>query len=128
MATASNNGVFIWSAIQGKPFGEIWDAQIWQADYWIIPKNGSQKNLAFDFVKFATGAEPLAAQASYISHGPARFSSQALVGNHYELGIDMKPEIPTSPQNFSNALAKDHDFWAANRNRLGARFSSWIAE
>ena len=50
-----------------------------------------------NFLNFATDTQRLADQAKYIAYGPARASSQPLVGKHADLGIDMAPHMPTNP-------------------------------
>lgn len=113
---------------QSHPIDVLWDAQVWAADYWVIPKGSPNKALALDFIHFSTATEQLAAQASYIAYGPARQSSYALIGNHHSTHVDMKPLMPTAPQNMLNALQHDEAFWAQNGGALVARFEAWIAE
>lgn len=128
MTTAYNGRVFNEVALNEKSYGMVWDAQVWDIDLWVIPKGAPNKDLALEFVHFSTAAEQLAKQASYISYAPARQSSYALVGKHFELDIDMKPYMPVAPQNFQRALQTDNDFWAANQQTLDDRFASWLAE
>ena len=128
MTTNYNARVFNESAINGQPFGTLWDAQVWDLDLWVIPRASRNKDLALDFIKFATATPQLANQASYISYGPARQSSFEQVGNHFELNIDMKPNLPTAPQNFQRALQTDHAFWSANQESLNARFATWRSQ
>ena len=105
----------------------LWDGQIWDMDLWVVPKGSPNKTLAMDFVRFATATEQLAAQASYIAYGPARKSSQPLVGTYFDADIDMKPYMPTAPQNFQNALQSSSEFWMANQESLNTRFNAWIS-
>lgn len=58
-----------------------------------------------DFIRFATGTEPLAKQTKYISYGPARTSSMALVAE------ETKPHLPTAPDNLAHALQTDAAWW-----------------
>lgn len=125
MTTSYNGRVFNETVGSDRTFATLWDAQVWNMDLWVIPKGTANLDLAMDFVRFSTATEQLARQASYISYGPARRSSYALVGNHFELNIDMKPNLPTAPQNFRRVLQTDHEFWAANSEVLNERFSSW---
>lgn len=113
---------------QTHPIDILWDVQVWDADYWVVPKGSPNKVLALDFIHFSTATEQLAAQASFIAFGPARRSSYTLVGNHHETHIDMKPLMPTAPQNMLNALQHDEVFWAQNGADLVTRFEAWIAE
>jgi hypothetical protein len=77
---------------------------------------------------FSTATEQLAGQASYISYGPTRVSSSALVGAFDgKPDLKMAPQMPTAPDNFKNALQNDFEFWADNQDELNERFNAWLA-
>lgn len=128
MTTAYNGRIFNAVAGEGKPFEIVWDGQIWDLDLWVIPKGANNKDAAFDFLKFSTSTEQLAAQASYISYGPARKSSSPLVGKYHNKDIDMGPQMPTNPANLSNAVQSNFEFWADNSDQLNERFNAWLAK
>ena len=70
---------------------------------------------------FATGSKPLADQAKYISYGPARSSSMALIAD------EVKPMLPTTPENSENALQTDAAWWAEHQDELTQKFEAWLA-
>lgn len=39
----------------------------------------------------------------------------------------MKQHIPTAPDNLTNALAADAEFWADYEDELNERFTAWLA-
>ena len=80
------------------------------------------------YLKFATDTQRLADQSKYISYGPARASSAALVGTHADTGIDMKPHMPTNPENFKNPIIKNAEWWANNKDDMNERFNAWLAK
>ncbi|MEM0988574.1 MAG: polyamine ABC transporter substrate-binding protein [Pseudomonadota bacterium] len=128
MTTAYNGRIFNAVAAEDKPFNIIWDGQVWDLDLWIIPKGAPNKDAAMDFMAFSTDTERLAGQASWISYGPTRQSSSALVGSyHSKPDLKMGPQMPTAPDNFSNALQNDFEFWADNQDELNERFNAWLA-
>ena len=127
MTTAYNGRIFNAAANEGKSFEIVWDGQIMDLDLWVIPKGAPHLDLAMDFVAFSTATEQLAAQASWISYGPARKSSGALVGNFHDSDMDMAPHMPTAASNLSNALLNDFEFWADNQDELNERFNAWLA-
>ena len=128
MTTAYNGRIFNAVAGEGKPFAIVWDGQIWDLDLWVIPKGAPNKDLAMDFLKYSTGTKALAAQASYISYGPARQSSSPLVGKYHNKDIDMGPQMPTAPNNLKNAVQSNFSFWADNADQLKERFNAWLAK
>ncbi len=129
MTTAYNGRIFNAVAAEGKPFGIVWDSQIFDFDLWVMPKGAPHKAAAMDFVAFSTATEQLAAQASYISYGPARKSSAPLVGNYItKPDLAMGPQMPTAPENFKTAIQNDFEFWADNADQLNERFNTWLAK
>lgn len=129
MTTAYNGRIFNAVAGESKPFNIVWDGQIWDLDLWVIPKGAKNKDLAMDFLKFSTSTKPLAAQASWISYGPARKSSSPLVGKFAtDESIDMAPQMPTNPDNMVNSVQSNFEFWADNADQLNERFNAWLAK
>jgi putative spermidine/putrescine transport system substrate-binding protein len=129
MTTAYNGRIFNAVAAEDKPFKIVWDSQIFDLDLWVIPKGAPNKDKAMEFLAFSTATEQLAAQASYISYGPARKSSSALVGSYAtKPDLAMGPQMPTAPENFKTAIQNDFEFWADNQDELNERFNSWLAK
>jgi len=128
MTTAYNGRIFGAAVGEGKPFTIVWDGQILDFDLFVIPKGAPNKALAMDFIKFATDTKRLADQAKYISYGPARKSSSALVGMYKDGKTKMGPHMPTAPNNMKNALVNNFAFWADHKSELNERFNAWIAK
>ncbi len=128
MASAYNGRLFSAIVENKQPVGMMWDAQLFELDGYIIPKNAPHLKEAMAYVKFATDTKRQADQAKFISYGPARKSSSKLVGKHAELGIDMAPHMPTAPANSKNVLYKDINFWADHKDELSEKFEAWLAK
>ena len=128
MTTAYNGRIFNAVAAEGKPFTIVWDGQVYDIDLWAIPKGAKNKDLAMEFLAFSTATEQLAAQASWISYGPVRKASAALVSSyHNQPDLKMAPHMPTDPKNFKNAIQNDYAWWADNQDELNERFNAWLA-
>lgn len=125
-ASAYNGRIFSAQVNEEQPFEIIWDAQVFELDGWVVPRG--KMDAAKDFLRFSTESEQNAAQASYISYGPARKSGAALVGDHIPTGIDMTPHMPTYEPNFATALPKNDEFWADYQDELNERFDAWLAQ
>ena len=128
MASAYNGRLFSAIEEEKQPIAMMWDWQVFDLDGWVIPKNGKNEAEVMKFVKWATDTQRLADQAKFISYGPARKSSAPLVGKHADLGIDMGPHMPTSPENAKNTLLFNFEFWADRRDELDERFNAWLAQ
>ncbi len=115
---------------QKQPVAMLWDWQVFDFDGWIVPADlpEDRLNRVMHFLHFATDTQRLADQAKWISYGPARASSQPLVGDHAELGIPMAPHMPTNPANQKNYLVNNIEWWADNQDEMEARFQVWLAQ
>ena len=127
MTTAYNGRIFNAAVAENKPFKLMWDGQVLEFDLFVIPKGAPHMKNALEFVKFATATEQLANQAKWIAYGPARASSNALVGKYMDGKTDMAPNMPTNPANMTNAVVADSAFWADHGTELEQRFNSWLA-
>lgn len=101
----------------------IWDHQLYEFDVFGVPKGDPMKDIAMDFIAYATGSEPLAHAAGWIALGPARRSAWQQVSKNPELGIAMSPLLPTS--DFATAFAVDDGWWLTHGSALEARFRTW---
>ncbi len=128
MTTAYNGRIFNAAVGENKPFVIVWDGQVWDLDLWAIPKGAPNMENAMEFLKFSTATEQLAAQASWISYGPARKSSGPLVGKFNDGKTEMATHMPTHPDNLKNAVQNDFLWWADNQDALNERFNAWLAQ
>lgn len=130
MGSTYNGRLFSVIEEQKQPVAMLWDWQIFDFDGWVVPAGLSEEKLALveDYIKVSTDTKHLAAQAAYISYGPARASSQPLVGKHATLGIEMAPHMPTNPANQKNYLVNNIEWWADNQDQLEERFQVWLTQ
>jgi len=127
MTTAYNGRIFAAATAENKPFEIVWDGQIMDLDLFVVPKGAPNKDLAMEYIAFATDSQRLADQAKWISYGPARKSSAPLVGLYKDGVTEMGPHMPTAPENLANAVLNDFEFWADNGVELEERFNAWLA-
>ena len=125
MTTAYNGRLFTAITAEGKPFQIVWDGQIYENEMYVVPKGAPNKDLAMEFIAFATTTEGLRAQAELISYGPPRKSSVKddilFKGSEFSMG----PHSPTS--NLDNALSSSFEFWVDRDAELNERFQAWLA-
>ncbi len=127
MSTAYNGRIFGAAVGEGKPFVTVWDGQVYEYDLFVIPKGAPNLEGALEFLKFSTSTQALADQAKWISYGPARLSSGALVGLYQDGKTEMAPHMPTAEVNLGNALASSYEFWVDRDAELNERFNAWLA-
>ena len=127
MSTAYNGRIFAAQVAEGKPFQVVWDGQVYEYDLFVIPKGAPNLENAKKFISFATDTQRLADQAKWISYGPGRKSSGALVGLYNDGKTEMAPHMPTSAENLTNALPSSYEFWVDRDGELNERFNAWLA-
>lgn len=127
MSTAYNGRIFNAAVSEGQPFEILWDGQVLDFDLFVIPKGAPNLENALKYITFSTDTQRLADQASWISYGPARKSSGALVGLYSDGKTEMAPHMPTSEANLKNALVNNFEFWADRDTDLNERFNAWLA-
>jgi putative spermidine/putrescine transport system substrate-binding protein len=127
MTTAYNGRIFGAAVGEGKPFQIMWDGQVYEYEGYAIPKGAKNLQAAKDFIAFASDSQRLADQASWISYGPARKSSGALVGLYKDGKTPMGPHMPTAAENLTNALASSYEFWVDRDAELNEKFNAWLA-
>lgn len=128
MSTAYNGRIFNAAISENQPLEVVWDGQILDFDLYVVPKGAPNKDKAMEFIAFATDTQRLADQASWISYGPARKSSGALVGKYSDGKTEMAPHMPTAAANLGNALVNNFEFWVDKDAELNERFNAWLAK
>ena len=117
MVQSANGRIF--SAIQEdkRPFTMVWDSHVYDLDVWSIVKGSTKKDLALEFIKFATQSKPLAGMAD-VAYGPTRVSSNVYVDQ------SVVPDLPTS--HIEKGVKADGIFWADFGESLGEKFNEWL--
>jgi putative spermidine/putrescine transport system substrate-binding protein len=128
MTTAYNGRIFGAAVGEGKPFQIVWDGQLYENELYVVPKGAPNKDLAMDFIKYATSTEGLRAQASNISYGPPRKSANVEKLMYKDGKTEMGPHLPTNPDNMKNSLLTSSDFWVDHDSELNERFQAWLSQ
>jgi putative spermidine/putrescine transport system substrate-binding protein len=121
--TTGWNGRFYNAVVDdGQPFKIVWDGQIMDYDFWVIPAGHPEADLAHEFLKFATSPEAQGDQTNYIAYGPLRMGADKFVNP------DILPHLPTSPENTVNWVKTDFEFFADHGEALKDKFTAWLAK
>ncbi len=129
MTTAYNGRIFDATVSEGQPFQIVWDGQVYEFEGMVIPRGAPNMDNALEFIKFATSTGPQAAASEWISYGPPRQSSSAIVGVYQGDGTtEMAPNLPTSEVNLKLALSSSFEFWADREAELNERLNAWLAQ
>ena len=129
MSMAYNGRIFDASELGGRSLVIVWDAQVLEIGQWAIVKGAPNRELALDFIAFASKSENMAVQASWISYAPARRTASEMIGFHHSNPeLDMRPHMPTWPGNLKTVIWQDVEFWADYLDELNERFNAWLVE
>ncbi len=127
MTTAYNGRIFNAQVLEGQLFIILWDSQILNTSGFGIVEGTRNLEAALRFLDFASTAQSMADLARYIAYSPTRRSAMPLISTHAETGVDMKPHMPTTPENAVRALHSDWEWWSDNGEEMNERFSTWLA-
>lgn len=127
MTTAYNGRIFNAQTVDEKPFVIIWDGQVRDFARWVIVAGTPNYENAKKFVEFAARSSSMAGVANRISYGPVRLSAWSFVDKHVTTNVDMRPHMPTSPNNTKNVLDNDAEWWSEYKDELTERFSTWLS-
>lgn len=120
MTTAWNGRIFNANK-EGRKFGIVWDNQILDSNYWVIPKGAKDVEGSLAFIRFAVEPKILAGIAKYIPYGPVRMTAAA------EVAPEDAKNLPTSTDNLTTSLTLDNAFWADHGDEIRKRFTTWLS-
>ncbi len=127
MSTAYNGRIFNAQILEKQPFVVVWDGQVLDSGGLGIVAGTPNLEAARRLVTFAAQPVIMASISKYISYGPARRSAMALVSTHLETGVEMRPHMPTTPENRVRSLHNDWEWWSDHADEVSERFSAWLA-
>ncbi|WP_394704944.1 ABC transporter substrate-binding protein [uncultured Cohaesibacter sp.] len=122
MAASYNGRITSINKTEGKNFKIVWPGSIYAVDSWVILKDAENKELAQDFIAFASQPENMAKLPEYIAYGLTNKEASSMVPDEY------KADVPTTPENLEEALSLNIDFWIDNSEALNQRFNAWLAQ
>jgi putative spermidine/putrescine transport system substrate-binding protein len=105
-----------------KPFKIVWDAQVYDYEWWGIPKGAKHADEAAKFIVSASQPKAYADLSKYIAYAPPRKDAIPLVDKQ------RLADLPTAPENFKRALQIDSTFWADNADEINKRFQVWLTQ
>jgi putative spermidine/putrescine transport system substrate-binding protein len=105
-----------------KPFKIVWDAQVYDYEWWGIPTGAKHADMAAKFIVSASQPKSYADLSKYIAYAPPRKDAIALVDKQ------RLADLPTAPENFKRAVQINSAFWADNADEINKRFQVWLTQ
>jgi putative spermidine/putrescine transport system substrate-binding protein len=120
MSTAFNGRIAAANRDSVTPLAISWAEAIYELDYWVIVKGAPHRELARDFISFATSEEAQLAFSREIPYGPTHFNAILRYDTGRSRGTANGPvadlsmassDLPSAPSNMRRSLAFDPVFW-----------------
>jgi len=102
--------------------GIQWNGGALSGDSWVIPGGAPNRDVAMDFINFATRAEVCAAFSSLVPFGPVNANAFDL------LPPEIVERLPTAPQHRDIQFTTNYEWWFQHREAVEAEFDEWMAE
>ncbi|WP_229332846.1 extracellular solute-binding protein [Halomonas sp. KAO] len=120
--TSSYTGRIASAIEDGYSYGIVWDGQLYSVDSWAVIKGGDNKNLAFEFINYASSEQPATEYPKLMPYGvPNKAALEKLEG-------DIKAYLPGSDDNIAVGLREDTYFWVDFQDELNERFNFMISK
>lgn len=122
MTSAYNGRITGINRTEGKNFKVVFPGSIYAVDSWVVLKGAENKDVAQDFINFASSSDNQAKLPKYIAYGPTNKEAAAKVPP------ELAKDLPTDPANLTGAIPLNVDFWIDNAETLTQRFNAWLAQ
>lgn len=121
MTTAFNGRVFA-AQQSGANLKVVWNGSIYAIDSWAIPTGSKNKAVAEDFIAFTLKPENQKIHTKELGYGSVNLNTAAL------LDPALAARLNTAPDNLSQAMPINNEFWVNHGEELEQRFNSWVAK
>ncbi|ARB30233.1 ABC transporter substrate-binding protein [Pseudomonas tolaasii] len=110
------------SKTEHKHYKLVWPGSIYAMDSWVILKGAEHKDLATQFLAFASRSENQAKFPSLVSYGVPNRDAAALIPPADYV------DLPSNPENMKEAIPLNTTFWNDHLEDLTARYNAWLAK
>lgn len=122
MTMAYNGRVRVAQQQDKRPFAIVWDGQVYDYEWWAIPKGVKNADASKAFIEYASAPDTIWKLSNFIAYAPPRKSAVPQVDKA------VLPYLPLAPDNFKNGLQIDAQFWADNFDSINNRFTTWLSK
>lgn len=109
-------------AMGGAEVDLTWNQSQINGDSWVVPNGSPEREMAMDFVNFATRPEVTATFSKHFPFGPVNSRAHDLLA-----GDDMAI-LPGAPEIVDKQFVVDLEWWFRNREPVDELFREWLEE
>lgn len=106
---------------QGVPCEVVWHGATIHTTMWGVARGAPNAAEAWEFIQFAVQPERQAEFARRLYYGPTNPEAFEF------LSPEVRAQLPTAPENYSQAVVADPEWEAANAAEIQERFTTWLA-
>lgn len=117
--SAAYNGRIAAAQKEGSKLNIVWKGGLYDPDHWAIVRGSKNKELAQQFINFASQIESQKTFSTLIPYGPIRLDALK------QLPADVQKQLPTAPENLAEAQLVNAEFWVDYGEELEERFNAW---
>lgn len=121
MSTAYNGRIDA-ARREGRKLDIAWDGNLYDMDFWAIPKGSPNKDLALQYLGYTLATAQQASYSRNIAYGPTNQTALK------QLDAKVLADLPNAPANSANAVMMNGQFWADHGEELNKRFTAWAAK
>jgi putative spermidine/putrescine transport system substrate-binding protein len=103
----------------GAPYEVVWTDNIGTSEQFAVPKGAKNKELAMQFIAWATHPEPQAKLTELIPYTPGNLSAKPDVDDVYRSYLALTPEARAL------TVRQDPDWWAEHYDETTKRWTAW---
>ena len=106
---------------QGVPVELVWAGATIHTTMWCVARGAPNRDLAWQFIQFASQAKPQAEFCNRLFYGPTNPEAFKFLNPAFA------KEMPTYPENAKVAVNPDSQWFADNAAKVQERFTQWVA-
>lgn len=115
------HGRYFEAEAAGAPVAMTWNQGEIDRAYWVVAKDSPNRDIAREFIAFATSAKPLAGFVKQADYGPLNPAANEFISE------EEAARMPTSPANYPKLFEQDIVNLGADPSEISQRFEEWLA-
>lgn len=114
-----NNGRIYDAVKKGGHLGIVWEQNLQEVDYLVVPKGARDVSVAMGLVNEMTRAHSQAKTANLMALAPTNTAAFKYID------AKVKPWLPTNPTNAKKGFVISAPYWRKNQHKLSERWEQW---
>lgn len=118
LSPAWNGRIYASNQAEGK-VGYTWNGAALELDYWVVPNQCKNIEVASRFINYASSPYAMAQQAELVGYGPVNKAALNFVSEKN------RSKLPTYLANWDNSFVVNAEWWSENEETVRSRWLAW---